>query len=95
MKQSFEHYQIQPSATKGEGGGRGGKFWSFCDNVMIEFPLIAWLTNNYIIVQYYCSIIILPNTITTLFNFSRSKGKQTMKFGQLMEYDKTNIFLQK
>ena len=28
-------------------------------------------------------------------NISQSKGNQTMKFGQLMEYDKRNIFLQK
>ena len=27
-------------------------------------------------------------------NISQSKGKQTMKFGQLLEYDKRNIFLQ-
>ena len=26
---------------------------------------------------------------------SRSKGNQTMKFGQLIEYNKRNIFLQK
>ena len=28
-------------------------------------------------------------------NISQSKGNQTMKFGQLMEYNKRNIFLQK
>ena len=28
-------------------------------------------------------------------NISRSKGNQTMKFGQLTEYDMTNIFLEK
>ena len=28
-------------------------------------------------------------------NISQSKGNQTMKFGQLMEYNKTNFFLEK
>ena len=28
-------------------------------------------------------------------NISQSKGNQTMKFGQLMEHNKINIFLQK
>ena len=32
-------------------------------------------------------ILILPN-------ISQSKGSQTMKFGQLREYNKRNIFLQ-
>ena len=34
------------------------------------------------------AIHILPNT-------SQSKGKQTMKLSQLLEYDKRNIFFQK
>ena len=34
------------------------------------------------------AIYILPN-------ISQSKGNQTMKFGQLIEYNKGNIFLQK
>ena len=34
------------------------------------------------------AIYILPN-------ISQSKGNQTMKFGQLIEYNKRNIFLQK
>ena len=33
--------------------------------------------------------------INTLPNISKSKGNQTMKFGQLIEYSKRNIFLQK
>ena len=33
--------------------------------------------------------------IRILTNISQSKGKQTMKFGQLIEYNKRNIFLQK
>ena len=34
-------------------------------------------------------------TIPILPNISQSKGNQTMKFGQLIEYNKRNIFLQK
>ena len=33
--------------------------------------------------------------IHILPNISQSKGNQTMKFGQLIEYIKRNIFLQK
>ena len=33
--------------------------------------------------------------IHTFANISQSKGNQTMKFSQLIEYYKTNIFLQK
>ena len=33
--------------------------------------------------------------IHILPNISQSKSNQTMKFGQLMEYSKINIFLQK
>ena len=33
--------------------------------------------------------------IYVLPNISQSKGNQTMKFGQLMEYNMGNIFLQK
>ena len=32
--------------------------------------------------------------IHILFNISQSKGNQTMKFGQLIEYNKGNILLQ-
>ena len=34
-------------------------------------------------------------TIHILSNISRSKGNQTMKFGQLIEYNMRNIFLEK
>ena len=34
-------------------------------------------------------------TIHTLPNISRNKGNRAMKFGQLIEYKKKNIFLQK
>ena len=33
--------------------------------------------------------------IHMLLNISQSKGNQTMKFGQLIEYNKRNILLQK
>ena len=33
--------------------------------------------------------------IQILPNISQSKGNQAMKFGQLIEYNKRNIFLQK
>ena len=33
--------------------------------------------------------------IHILCNISQSEGNQTMKFGQLIEYNKRNIFLQK
>ena len=33
--------------------------------------------------------------IHILPNISQSKGNKTMKFGQLIEYNKGNIFLQK
>ena len=33
--------------------------------------------------------------IHLLPNISKSKGNQTMKFGQLIEHNKRNIFLQK
>ena len=33
--------------------------------------------------------------IHILHNISQSKGNKTMKFGQLIEYNKGNIFLQK
>ena len=33
--------------------------------------------------------------VHTLSNISRSKDNQTMKFGQLIEYNERNVFLQK
>ena len=42
------------------------------------YDVTTWLTNDY---------------NTHLPNISRSKGNQTMKFGQLIEYNR-NIFLQ-
>ena len=41
----------------------------------------------------YCGLETIA--IHILPNISQSKGNQTMKFGQLIEYNKRNIFLQK
>ena len=43
------------------------------------YDVTAWFTNN--------AIHILPNI--------SSKGNQTVKFGQLLEYNKRNIFIEK
>ena len=51
------------------------------DNVNFKIhDVTTWLTNN-------CN--------AQLTNISRSKDKQTMKFGQLIEYNMRNIFLEK
>ena len=39
------------------------------------------------------AVLIRGNTV--LSNISRSKGNHTMKFGQLIEYNMKNIFLEK
>ena len=44
------------------------------------YNVLTWLTK--------ITVHILPNIL-------QSKGNQTMKFGQLIEYNKKNIFLQK
>ena len=51
------------------------------DEVNLKFyDVTAWLINN---------------CIHILSNISRSKGNQTMKFGQLIEYNMESIFLEK
>ena len=45
------------------------------------YYMTAWLTNN-------CNTYILPN-------ISRSNGNQTMKFGQLINYNMRIIFIEK
>ena len=37
----------------------------------------------------------LLNVLNVFTNISRSKGKQTMKFGQFIKYNVRNILLQK
>ena len=52
------------------------------DKIYFKFyDVAAWLTNN-------CNTHILPN-------IWRSKGNQTMRFGQLIECNLRNIFLEK
>ena len=45
------------------------------------YDFTEWATNNY--------------NVHELSNILRSKGNQIMKFGQLIEYNKRNIFLEK
>ena len=49
------------------------------------------LISNFIASQPSSEIIV----IHTLQNISRSKGNETMKFGQLIEYNMRDIFLEK
>ena len=50
-----------------------------------------WLISKFMTSQAGQQLII----IDTLHNISRSKGNQTMKFGQLIECNMRNIFLRK
>ena len=50
-----------------------------------------WLTSKFVTSQPGLQTI----AIHILLNISQSKDKQTMKFGQLIEYSNINIFLQK
>ena len=63
-------------------------FWSFKKNGLIrEIRLILKFMTSQPGLQTI-AIHIFPN-------ISQSKGNQTMKFGQLIEYKKRNYFLQK
>ena len=44
---------------------------------------------------YYTTAWLINNLIHILPNISRSKGNQKTKFGQLIEYNMRNIFLEK
>ena len=50
-----------------------------------------WLISKFMTSQTEQQII----TIHMLFNISRCKGNQTMKFGQIDEHNTRNIFLEK
>ena len=63
-------------------------FWSFRKNSLIGK---ISLTSKFMTSQPGLQTI----AIHILPNISQSKGNQTMKFGQLIEYNKRNIFLQK
>ena len=63
-------------------------FWSCRKNGLIRK---IGLTSKYLTSQPGLQTI----AVHILPNISQTKGNQTMKFGQLIEYDKRNIFLQK
>ena len=63
-------------------------FWSCRENGLIRK---IRLTSKFMASQPGLQTI----TIHILLNISQSKGNQTMKFGQLIEYNKRIIFLQK
>ena len=63
-------------------------FWSCKKNGLIRK---IRLTSKFMTSQPCLQTI----AINILPNISQSKGNQTMKFGQLIEYNKRNIFLQK
>ena len=60
-------------------------FWSF----PIFFQVLHWTGNKiFTLNQAFITLHMLPN-------ISRSTGNQTMKFGQLIEYNLRNIFVEK
>ena len=63
-------------------------FWSCRENGLIRK---IKLTSKFMASQPGFQTI----AIHILLNISQSKGNQTMKFGQLIEYNKRNVFLQK
>ena len=63
-------------------------FWSCRENGLIRK---LRLTSKFMTSQPGLQTI----AIYLLPNISQNKGNQTMKFGQLIEYNKGNIFLQK
>ena len=67
------------------------RYLYFCPDclVMKENGLIIKL-KSYDVTDWTTKI-----AIHILLNISRSKGNQRMKFGQLLEYSKRNIFLEK
>ena len=63
-------------------------FWSCRENGLIRK---IKLTSKFMASQPGFQTI----AIHILLNISQSKGNQKMKFGQLIEYNKRNVFLQK
>ena len=63
-------------------------FWSCMKNRLIRKVRLA---SKFMTSQPGLQTIV----IHILPNISQSKGNQTMKFGQLLEYNERNIFLQK
>ena len=71
------------------------RYLSFCLDflVMYQNSLIKKICKvNF---KFYDVTAWLTIVIHILLNISRSKGTQTMKFGQLIEYNMRNIFLEK
>ena len=66
-------------------------FWSCRKNGLIRKLKNSKLTSKFMTSQLGLQTI----AIHILSNMSQSKGNQKMKFGQLIEYNKGNIFLQK
>ena len=64
------------------------RYLNFCNDVSIRK---IRLISNFMTPQPGQQTIV----IHILLNISRSKGNQTIKFGQLIEYDIRNIFLEK
>ena len=70
-------------------------FWSCKKNCLIRKII---LTSKFMTSQpgeQTIRIPILPNFSGILPNISRSKNNQTLKLGQLIEYNKKNIFIRK
>ena len=79
LKSSFRSQYISVFVTT---------FWSCRKNGLIRK---IRLTSKFMTLQPGLETI----AIHILPNISQSKGNQTMKFGQLIEYNKRNVFLQK
>ena len=79
LKSSFRSQDIEVFVTT---------FWSCRKNGLIKKIRLTSKFNTSQLGLQAIAIRILPN-------ISQLKGNQTMKFGQLIEYNKRNIFLQK
>ena len=66
------------------------RYLSFCLDVLVEYQN-GLIKKIMLILQPGLQTIV----IHILLNISRSKGNQTMKFGQLIECNMRNIFLEK
>ena len=73
--------------------------------VLKMFKLLSWLfryvektallEDKFNLKTYYVTTWLTKSYNYTFPNISRSKGSETLKFGQVKEYNKRNIFLQK
>ena len=67
------------------------KIFKFLSQLFGHVGKTAWLISKFMTSQPGLQTI----AIHILPNISQSKGNQTIKFGQLIQYNKRNIFLQK